>query len=249
MIDQRERELDEYLQRPVVVEDPCPHGTPAHLCADLCVHDPSAVATVQQGRPVGHTLALDCQLAGSAPGLLSDAQVFDVVEGAERLVRWAGALRTRMIAEIVARHPRGSRAAPPDADPRAVTQVSRWLPDHLGMVLGVTREQAQGLLAEAARFGQVLPATLAAWEAGQIDERKAGAIAESTVVLDDAAAAAVEAVVLPGAAEAHQRLLRDRLRRAIAKADPEGAARRHQRAKAQRRMSINRGEWGWPRCG
>ena len=237
-------ELDEYLERTVLVEDPCPHGIPSHLCSALCAGDPSAVATVRLDRSVGHSLALDCQLAGAAPELLTDAQLFDVVEGAERQQRWATALRTRMIAEIAARHPRGSRAAPPDADPRAITPVSHWLPDHLGMVLGVSREQAMSMLAEARRFGQVLPATLAEWEAGRIDERKADAIADATGVLDDAEAAAVEAAVLPGAAEAHHRLLRDRLRRAVAKADPDGAARRHQRAKADRRMSISRGEEG-----
>ncbi|MBP2368872.1 HNH endonuclease signature motif containing protein [Pseudonocardia parietis] len=236
--------LDQYLQRPIIVEDPCPHGIPVDLCAALCSGDPTAVATVHLDRPVGHSLALDCQLAGAAPHLLTDAQILDVVEGAERLQRWVSALRTRMIAVFADRHPAGSRAAPPDADPRAIAPVSRWLPDQVAMVLSLSREQALGEIAGAQRFAHVLPATLADWEAGRIDERKADAIAQATIVLDDDLAREVEAKVLTGAAEVPRRLLQDRLRRAVAKADPDGATRRHQRAKADRRMSISHGEEG-----
>ncbi|MBP2370346.1 HNH endonuclease signature motif containing protein [Pseudonocardia parietis] len=236
--------LDQYLQRPIIVEDPCPHGIPVDLCAALCSGDPTAVATVHLHRPVGHSLALDCQLAGAAPHLLTDAQILDVVEGAERLQRWVSALRTRMIAVFADRHPAGSRAAPPDADPRAIAPVSRWLPDQVAMVLSLSREQALGEIAGAQRFVHVLPATLADWEAGRIDERKADAIAQATIVLDDDLAREVEAKVLTGAAEVPRRLLQDRLRRAVAKADPDGATRRHQRAKADRRMSISHGEEG-----
>ncbi|WP_177238285.1 HNH endonuclease [Pseudonocardia ammonioxydans] len=228
----------------MVVADPCPHGIPADLCAVLCTDTPSAIATVDPGRPVGYALALDCHLAGTAPHRLGDIQLLDVIDGAERLERWITALRTRMIGVFAARHPPGSKAAPPGADPRAIAPVSRWLPDQLAIVLGVSIEEARALLAGALRFVQVLPATLADWEAGRIDERKAATIAQRTGVLSDELAREVEAAILPGAAQAHQRLLRDRLRRAIAKADPEGAKRRHEKAKADRRMSISRGEDG-----
>ncbi|ANY05709.1 HNH endonuclease [Pseudonocardia sp. HH130630-07] len=195
--------------------------------------------------PVGHALASRCEAAGAEPGDLTDTEVLDVVAGAERLVRWASALRARMLGEFAARHPPGSRAAPPDADPRAVTDVSRWLPDQVALVLGVSREEARGLLAEAQRFRGVLPATLAAWEAGRLPGRTAVAIASATVVLDDPAARAVEARVLPAATDGiPYRLVRERLRRAIARVDPDGATRRHRRAAADRRMSISRAEEG-----
>ena len=231
-------------QPPLVVADPCPHGIPANLCQTLCIEDPAAIATVSPNRPVGYALALDCHLAGHTSHRLSDTQLLDAIAGAERLERWITALRTRMIGVFAVRHPPGSKAAPPGADPHAIAPVSRWLPDQLAIVLGVSIEEARALLAGALRFVQVLPATLADWEAGHIDERKAAAIAQSTGVLSDELAREVEAAILPGAAQAHRRLLRDRLRRAIAKADPEGAKRRHEKAKADRRMSISRGEDG-----
>lgn len=236
--------LDEYLQRPIVVENPCPHGIPAGLCEALCAGDSTAVATVHLDRTPGASLALDCELAGARPELLTDAQLLDLVEAAEKTERWASALRTRAIAAFADRHPAGTRAAPPGADPCAVAPVSRWLPDEVAMVLTISREEALGMITWAQRFTHVLPATLADWEAGRIDEREADAIAHATAVLDDDQAREVEAKILPGAADATRRQLQDRLRRAVAKADPEGAERRHQRAKADRRMSIRRGEDG-----
>lgn len=239
-------DIDGALLSPeAVAADPCPHGMTRDLCALLCGDENSEpVVVVDPTRPVGFALALDCQLAGDSPELLSDAQVLDVVEGAERIERWASALRTRMLAAFADRHPPGSSAAPPGADPRAVTPVGRWLPDQVALTLRVSLEEARCLLAGAARFAHVLPATLAEWEAGRIDERKAEAIAHATSVLDDEQAREVEARVLPGAAAATRRLLQDRLRRTVARVDPDGAARRHERAKTDRRMSISRSEDG-----
>ncbi|OLL71181.1 hypothetical protein Ae168Ps1_5684c [Pseudonocardia sp. Ae168_Ps1] len=227
-----------------VLADPCPHGMPRSLCARLCGDDEPWAATVHRDRPVGHGLALECQTAGGMSDLLSDEQVLAVVEGAERMVRWASALRTRMLGEFASRHPAGSRAAPPDADPRAVCEVSRWLPDQVALVLGVSRDQARGLLGEALRFRQVLPRTLSTWEPGEIDERLACAIGDAIAVLSDELAREVEDRILAGAPGTPYRLLRDRLRRAIARADPDGARVRHERAKADRRMSISRGDEG-----
>ncbi|MEV1291288.1 DUF222 domain-containing protein [Pseudonocardia sp. NPDC049635] len=237
-------DIDGALLSPeAVAADPCPHGMTRELCGLLC-GDGDPVAVVDPGRPVGFALALDCQLAGDSAELLGDAQLLDVVEGAERLERWASALRTRMLAAFADRHPPGGSAPAPGADPGAAAPVGRWLPDEVALTLRVSLEEARCMLAGAVRFAQVLPATLAEWEAGRIDERKAEAIAHATSVLTDELAREVEARVLPGAATASRRLLQDRLRRAVARVDPQGAARRHERARADRRMSISRSDDG-----
>ncbi|WP_060711668.1 DUF222 domain-containing protein [Pseudonocardia sp. HH130629-09] len=89
-----------------------------------------------------------------------------------------------------------------------------------------------------------MPTGLAEWESGRIDQAAAEAISSSTLVLDDERARRVQAAVLPGAPQAHRRLLRDRLRRHIARIDPDGARERHERARSERRMSVSPGDDG-----
>lgn len=230
----------------VVVEDPCPHGIPADLCGVLCPE--SGAFDADPGEPTGPVvdldqvpgarLALQCQSAGAVPELLSDGDVLDVVEGTERLIRWASGLRTRMLAVFADRHPDGSEAAPPGADSSGIAPVSRWLPDEIGLTLGISRMEALGELARARRFAHVLPDTLDALERGRIDTRRADAVLSATAVLPDDKARAVEARVLPKAPDATLRQLRDRVRRAIARVDPDGEHRRHTRADTERRVSV-----------
>ncbi|RZT84551.1 uncharacterized protein DUF222 [Pseudonocardia sediminis] len=227
------------------VEDPCPHGIPAWLCGDLCPEngtlddEPPAEAVVDLDQAPGARLALQCQSAGSVPELLSDGEVLDVVQGTEAILRWASGLRTRMLATFADRHPAGTTAAPPGADPvLGLAPVQRWLPDEVGLTLGIPRLEASGEIARARRFTHVLSDTLAALEQGRIDERRADAIARATAVLPDEKAREVEAAVLSKASDATLRQVRDRLRRAIAKIDPDGEYRRHTTANTERRVSI-----------
>ncbi|MBW0103714.1 DUF222 domain-containing protein [Pseudonocardia sp. KRD291] len=223
------------------VEDPCPHGIPGWLCDDLCpesgaVDDGPTTAVVDLEHAPGARLALQCQSAGAVPELLSDGEVLDVVDGTERIIRWATGLRARMLAAFADRHPAGASAAPPGAG--VASPVDRWLPDEVGLTLGIPRLEASAEIARAQRFAHVLPDTLAALEQGRIDERRADAIARATAVLPDDKARAVEAAVLPTAPDATLRQVRDRVRRAIAKVDPDGEYRRHKEANTERRVAI-----------
>ncbi|MEQ3553608.1 DUF222 domain-containing protein [Pseudonocardia nematodicida] len=233
---------------PLLAVELCAHGWPPSVCRELCDQlddpdEPWGLATLPD-TPVGPGLALQVQTAAAAPQLCTDTELLALAESAARLRESFAAITMRMVGVFTARYPRGSSAAPPDADPRAVCPVSRWLPDQISLVFSISREEALSLIGRARRFTDVLPATLAAWEAGRIDERRADQISHATTVLSDDLAREVEAAVLPGAGEATRRQLSDRIRRAIARLDPDGAQRRHAVAKADRRMSISRGEEG-----
>ncbi|RZT85360.1 uncharacterized protein DUF222 [Pseudonocardia sediminis] len=144
-----------------------------------------------------------------------------------------------MLATFADRHPAGTTAAPPGADPvLGLAPVQRWLPDEVGLTLSIPRLEASSEIARARRFTHVLSDTLSALEQGRIDERRADAIARATAVLPDDKAREVEAAVLPKASDATLRQLRDRIRRAIAKIDPDGEYRRHTTANTERRVSI-----------
>ncbi|MDN5914637.1 MAG: 13E12 repeat family protein [Pseudonocardia sp.] len=225
------------------VEDGCLHGIPAWLCEDLCPEsgafdDEPNAAVVDLAQTPGARLALQCQSAGAIPELLSDVEALNVVEGTEGIIRWATGLRARMLAVFADRHPAGSSAAPPGADAANASPVNRWLPDEVGLTLGIPRLEALGEIALAQRFAHVLPDTLAALERGRIDLRRAEAIAGATLVLPDDKARTVEAAVLPKAPDATLRQLRDRVRRAIVRVDPDGEYRRHRAANTERRASI-----------
>lgn len=234
----------EHRRRREAVEEAtrCPHGLAADLCGEMCGPEPPPGPS--GGIDDVAWAALRCLVAGVPSDRLTDLQVLDILEGAEHWVRRSTALRMRSVAEIAERHPAGTAAAPPGADPRAIQPVARWLPDQVAIVLQVPRDHARSLIGQAQRFARVLPETLAAWESGEIDQGAAEAIASSTLVLDDERDRRVQAAVLPGAPQAHRRLLRDRLRRHIARIDPDGARERHERARSERRMSVSPGDDG-----
>lgn len=170
----------EHRRRREAVEEAirCPHGLAADLCGEMCGPEPPPDPS--GGIDDVAWAALRCLVAGAPSDRLTDLQVLDVIEGAEHWVRRATALRMRSVAGIAERHPAGTAAAPPGADPRAIQPVARWLPDQVAIVLQVPRDHARSLIGQAQRFARVLPETLAAWESGEIDQGAAEAIASSS---------------------------------------------------------------------
>ena len=63
-----------------------------------------------------------------------------------------------MLAEFADRHPSGTAAAPPGADESGVAPVDRWVPDEVGLSLGVSRLEALGEIALARRIWTLLDA-------------------------------------------------------------------------------------------
>ena len=186
-------------------------------------------------RPDGYA-ALELQSATGNPTQLTDAEVIEAIRGYDHVASWAAARQARMLAEFAHRRP-------PDRtdvlDRVTVGPVSAWAPDEVGLALTLSRGTAAARLERSLRLTQVLPATLAAWDAGRIDQAKVAAIHDATLALSDTAAQAVQDRVLPTAPTQTLAQLRAALERAVIATDPAGADARHRKAHRQRRVALN----------
>lgn len=84
----------------------------------------------------------------------------------------------------------------------------------------------------------VQPALFAAFAAGDIDTARAWVFYDHLAAVDDGVATRIAAALLPVAAGLTTSQLRDRLRRAILKADPDAAAKRARRSEAERYVAT-----------
>jgi Domain of unknown function (DUF222) len=136
-----------------------------------------------------------------------------------------------------------ARRRPPDRtdvlDRATPGPVSTWAPGEIGLALTLSRGTAADRIERSLRLEQVLPATLAAWDAGQLDVAKVNAIHDATLCLSDTAARAVQDRVLPKAPSQTVAQLRAALERAVIAVDPDGADARHRKAYRSRRIAIN----------
>jgi Domain of unknown function (DUF222) len=179
-------------------------------------------------------LGLELDTGTADPAVLSDATLIEAIIGFDRMTSWAAARQARLLAELARRRP-----ADPVPNAERPSVGSRFTPDEVGVALKLSRGAAVGRIGTACRLLSVLPATHALWQAGRIDTAKARAVEETTLVLPDALAAAVEARVLPRAPQQSLQQLRAALARAILAVDPDGAAERHQKARRDRRVSVH----------
>ena len=205
---------------------------PALTGADL--PDPADSARLATMTP-GSVLAAECASAAADPDALDDAALIDTIAGIERLARWATGLRATLVAEFARRRP-GDEPTAVSTD--RLLPGSRWAPDELGLALDRTRLGAKALIAQSLQLTHQLPDTLTALQAGTIDERRADAICRATLPLPADLARQVEAAVLPAAPGRTLRQLRDRIRTAVHRADPDGEHRRHTVARHDRRVTI-----------
>ena len=145
----------------------------------------------------------------------------------ERLIAHAQAQQFRALARFAAL--------------REGTELEEFAEDELAPVLHLSRSAAGARLELATRLSTRLPDTLAALASVAIDLPRARAISEATEVLDDTATAtaAVQARVLPKAAQQTVGELRAALSRAVLAADPDATTRRHRAARADRRVQLH----------
>jgi hypothetical protein len=111
----------------------------------------------------------------------------------------------------------------------------------LEVTLGIAKHAAERLLELATRLVTVLPGTLAALEAGRIDQARAEVLSEETKLLDDTGARAVEALVLRQVADADgpwqglsPRRWRSQIQKAVIQVDHDAARRRREAALRER---------------
>jgi hypothetical protein len=177
---------------------------------------------------------------------LSDAELIDTMVGFERVVAWAGARQAALLAEFARRRPDGY-SQPTRSD--VPSPCSEFASDEVGLALRLSRTTAANRLVMAQALVTDLPGTLAAWEAGQLDVMKVGAITETGYLLTSDQAAALEARILPRAGQQTLSQLRAALARAVLAIDPDGAAARYRERRKDRRVVVSRTATAWPRCG
>lgn len=156
---------------------------------------------------------------------LDEEQLLTVIVDCERQV---AALQAQQVAAMAAL-----------ADARAGTLLEGFAQDEVALALTISPNAARQRVADAQTLARRLPDTLSALAGGALDYYRARCIVEAVTGLDDDVAAAVQARVLPGAAERTATQLRAALRRAVLASDPAGAEERHARAAAERRVDFH----------
>jgi hypothetical protein len=158
-------------------------------------------------------------------GRLSDDELCGFLAAQRRLASRAAGAELAAAAELAARR------AGPDGRP------GEHVEEELAAVLTLTRSAAAILAAQAAAM-VLLPGVAAALAAGRIDAAKARVFANETACLDEIAAAAIAASVLPDASGMTTGQLREALRREILAYDPQAAIRRRQKAEKDARVET-----------
>jgi hypothetical protein len=161
---------------------------------------------------------------------LNDDELVGLALAWRRLQSWAGAGELAAVAGLARRRERQAAAA---GDPG----IADHLGDELAMAMTLTGRASAALLDFAAALA-TLPATKAALAAGGIDRVKAHVITEELSGLSRPLAARVETQVLGNAGRQTTSQLRAAAKRAVLKADPAAARRRHDAARRQARVEV-----------
>jgi hypothetical protein len=159
---------------------------------------------------------------------LTPDQSLEAIAGWERLIAFAQAAQLREMARFGRLRP---GCEPGSGDDFAA--------DEIAVELQWTRMAANDRLTLARVLTDRLPATLAALSRGELDLRKADAVADATWTLTAGQAQQVQDRVLARAATRDVSTIswwRATLRREVMKADPDGATARHEQAKTERQV-------------
>ena len=166
-------------------------------------------------------------LAGVDLSGLDAESLLAVLGGLERVVAAAHAVQVRVMAEFTRRRP-ASPGRP----------FGEFVADEVGLVLSVSRRVAENRVAQAVEMTTRTPAVLRGLESGVLDLYRARIVTDATYRLDDQVAARVAAHVVGQAEGCNASQVRRLVRRAVLQLDPDGAGRRHERARADRRVML-----------
>jgi hypothetical protein len=184
--------------------------------------------------PPGPGLAGLAEDASMVLAGIDDDCLTGIIRAWHRVSSWATGRELAAIAELARRRP--TEGLPGSG--------REYVADELAAALTLTCRSAQGHRDLAWQLANVLPATLAALCAGQIDLAKARVIANGTAELTAAHAAAVEAAVLPRAPGQTTGQLRAAVAKAVLTADPAAATRQREAAQAHAHVSCWTGQAG-----
>ena len=191
----------------------------------------------------GPALATAAAAAGSGMTRLDDDELIGILGGWTRLEAWAAAGKLAAMNELGRRRatPAGRDAATRRGQP---APWGKFCPDEIAAALAISRRAATRHLGLGAELASRLPLTRHALEEGRIDLAKAQIIADATAVLNDADAAAAEALVLPGITGKNPGQVRYAIGRAVLATDPQAARRRREEAEKDARVELWREDAG-----
>jgi hypothetical protein len=189
---------------------------------------PGEVLDIMAAGPVLASLVADTSSRGLSQ--LADDELVGVLTAWRRVASWATAGELAAVAELTGRRREqvGDGASP---------DLVRYLPDELATALTLTLRSANRLLDVATGLAR-LPRTRDALACGRIDYPKALVIIDELTGLDDAQAAAIEAVIINDAAGQTTGQLRAALKRAVLATDPAAADRRRKKAEHDARVEV-----------
>jgi hypothetical protein len=165
---------------------------------------------------------------------LDDDCLVGVLRAWRRLASWAQARELIMVAELVRRRP--ADGTPPGAAPgQFPARLSEFISAEIAAALTLTSQAAQAELDLAVDLAD-RPAAAAALQAGRIDLPRAKIITSMLGPLPAVQAAAVEAEIMPKAADMTTGQLRAALHRAVLSVDPDAARRRRAEAEQDGRV-------------
>jgi hypothetical protein len=173
---------------------------------------------------------------------VDDDQLIGMLVKWQQTEAWAAAGRLSAVAELIRRRPGDG---PPETAPGGLRpQWGKFAGDELAVATATSKVAADKTLALAYDLAARLPGTARALREGVIDGCKAQIIAETTRILDDAGAAAAEALILPEIAGKTPGQIRVVAGRAVLTAGPEAARLRRERAQQDARVELWRDDAG-----
>jgi hypothetical protein len=178
------------------------------------------------GRNVVRMLEVLQRLAGTDPWELSPVDRLDALADWERVSAWVESRKAACLA---------AAAAPDPTDP---LDSEDWTREQVAVALHVSPAAAHRRIEHARALDGRLIAARDAMETGGLSVIQAIALIEETAEVDDDTARHVAKTVLDKAVELTPGRFRNLARRAVIAADPQGAARRREQARAGRQVQY-----------
>jgi len=207
---------------------------------------PAVAVVVERVEAMVAGPALAATLGTLDHSLLDDDQALTVTAAWMRLQAWAEAGQVRGLATFVDRRARLDADAPWQAGGEAMVrmggagtpEVEEFAAAEAGAVLGIGTGAARGRIADAVDLRHRLPSTFAALRLGHVDGSKARLMARGTRLLSAVDAGRVDAEIADLLSGWTWRRCDREITRAVVAADPAGAERRRDEARAAREVVV-----------